>query len=72
MANTEIKELLEKYSVRVRDVELVKKILLKSPEMSQEVYDNLCRITAETGALILPFRELPQVKSLLSKEANNG
>ena len=52
-------------SVRVRDIETVKHFLKKGEHTSNKTYETLCRITAETGALTVPFGELPKVRKIL-------
>jgi hypothetical protein len=59
-------EYLDHGFVRVRDPELVKKYITRGC-CSQETYEALVRITAETGALIIPFRQLPEVQKLLKQ-----
>lgn len=53
--------------VRVRDPELVRKYL-KPGQCRPQVYERLVQLIAETGALVIPFRELPEVQEVLREE----
>lgn len=50
--------------VRVRDPHLVRKYLKRGEETPKETYNIFIRLIAETGALIIPFRDLPEVRKL--------
>lgn len=65
----EVEKLLARGMVQVRDVELVKKYIKPASVLSPERYDRLCELIAETGALVIPFRDLSQVREILREEA---
>lgn len=55
---------LDEATIRVTDPDIVKQYL-KRGKCRKNTYEALIRITAETGALIIPFREHPKVKEVL-------
>lgn len=58
--------------VPVRDPELVRKYLRRG-HCRPQVYERLVQLTAETGALMIPFRSLPEVQSILrQKQEDKG
>ncbi len=67
MTEPSVKELLEGAMYPVHDVEEVRRVMKKPKHTSQETYDNFTRLTAETGALWLPFKDHPEVKKILEE-----
>ncbi|MBA7499949.1 hypothetical protein ES704_02701 [subsurface metagenome] len=63
----EVKKAIKLGKYRVRDVNVVRQYL-KRGHCRQETYDRLTEIIADVGALIIPFREHPEVKKILEKK----
>ncbi|KKL05540.1 hypothetical protein LCGC14_2605020 [marine sediment metagenome] len=60
-------EYVDHSSVRVRDPKLVRKYIKPGERTSRKTYNRLVRLIAETGALVIPFRELPEVRKLIKQ-----
>lgn len=61
-------EYIDKGKVRVRDVALVKKYIKRGDKTTVKLYNRLCELIAETGALVIPFKDLPEVKDILEQK----
>lgn len=61
----EAQKYLDYGMVRVTDEALVRQYIPKADATSEETYNNLIRVIAETGCLLIAFRDLPEVRKLL-------
>lgn len=66
MNDTELaQQYLDTGTVRVIQVETVRHFIKLAPNTSQKTYDDLTRVIAECGSLIVPFRSLPAVQRIM-------
>ena len=65
---TTAQEWIDKGVYRVKDVRTVRRILKPGETCSKKQYNEITRAVAKAGALIIPFKEHPEVHKILTGE----